>query len=162
MEAKLLDSCSDEPDTKTAIKPEYISQFNEGKLEPRYGLFKDAFFHEASMPKGNISVAIKFADFLTSNSPTPPKNVTPGAFHRLPEPSKDIEKVKRDIKEFGFGLAKNALTPEYIIILKKATQEQAARERKAGVSAVDGGPNAPTSVFGLLSTKVFKTSSQIS
>ncbi|KAJ0304943.1 hypothetical protein COL516b_005726 [Colletotrichum fioriniae] len=118
-EAKFLDSCSDEPDTKVTIKPENISQFYEGKLEPRYGLFKDAFFHEASMPKGNVPIAIKFADLLTPNPPVPPKKVVPGAFARLPEPTEDIDQVKRDIKEFGYG------------------------ERKAGVSATDGGPDAP-------------------
>ncbi|KAI8169549.1 Dioxygenase [Colletotrichum sp. SAR 10_70] len=142
-EAKLLTSCPDEPDTKITIKPEYIAQFYEGKLEPRYGLFKDAFFHEAAMPKGNVPVAIKFADLLTPNPPVPPKKVVPGAFARLPEPTEDIEQVKRDVKEFGYGLVKNALTPEQVAILKKATQEQAAGERKAGVSAADGGPNAP-------------------
>ncbi|KXH69490.1 hypothetical protein CSAL01_07174 [Colletotrichum salicis] len=142
-EAKFFDSCSDEPDTKVTIKPEYMSQFYEGKLEPQYGLFKDAFFHEASMPKGNVPVAIKFADLLTPNPSTPPKKVVPGAFARLPEPSEDIDQVKRDIKEFGYGLVKNALNPEQVSILKKGTQEQAAGERKAGVSAADGGPNAP-------------------
>ncbi|KAL0932267.1 uncharacterized protein CTRU02_213220 [Colletotrichum truncatum] len=142
-EAKLADSSTDEPDTKLTIKPEYISQFYEGKLEPRYGLFKDAFFHEASMPKGNIPIAIKFADLLTPNPPVPPKKVTPGAFPRLPSPTEDIEQVKRDIKEFGYGLVKNALNPEQVAIMKKATQEQAAGERQAGVSAADGGPNAP-------------------
>lgn len=44
-----------------------IAQFYEGKLEPRYGLFKDAFFHPASMPKGSIPLGIKFADLLTPN-----------------------------------------------------------------------------------------------
>ncbi|KAF6808236.1 phytanoyl-dioxygenase [Colletotrichum sojae] len=133
-EAKLLDSSADEPDTKITIKPEYISQFYEGKLEPRYGLFKDAFFHEASMPKGNILAAIKFADLLTPNSPVPPKKVVPGAFPRLPQPTTDIEQVKRDIQELGYGLLKYALIHSQIQILKKTVQEQAA---------ADGGPNAP-------------------
>lgn len=47
-----------------------IAQFYEGKLEPRYGLFKDAFFHPASMPKGSIPLGIKFADLLTPNPRT--------------------------------------------------------------------------------------------
>ncbi|ORY64913.1 uncharacterized protein BCR38DRAFT_431318 [Pseudomassariella vexata] len=142
-EAKFLEDCSDEPDTKVTIKPEYIVQFYEGKLEPRYGIFKDAFFHVASMPQGNIPVAIKFGDLLTPFPPCPPKKVTPVAFPRLPQPTEDIEQVKRDIQEFGYGLVKNALTPSQVSILKTAVQEQAAGERAAGVARADGGPNGP-------------------
>lgn len=103
--ATILESCSDEPDTKLTIKPEYISQFYENKLEPRYGLFKDAFFNEASMPQGKITVAIKFADLLTPVPPVPPKHAD--QFSRLPEATEDIEQVKRDVKEFGYGIVSN-------------------------------------------------------
>ncbi|KAK7743561.1 hypothetical protein SLS53_004096 [Cytospora paraplurivora] len=139
--AKLLETSSDEPNTKVTIKPEYIAQFYEGKLEPRYGLFKDAFFHEASMPKGDIPLAIKFADLITPDPPTPPKPAS--NFTRLPQPTEDIDQVKRDVKEFGYGLVKNALTPEQTAIIKKAIQEQAAGENKAGIGQADGGPNGP-------------------
>ncbi|KAK8115690.1 Phytanoyl-dioxygenase [Apiospora sp. TS-2023a] len=140
-EAKILGSCDDEPDCRLNIKPEYIIQFYENKLEPRYGLFKDAFFNEASMPSGKIPVAIKFADLLTPHPPTPPKPAS--AFSRLPEPTEDVEQVKRDIEEFGYGLAKNVLSPEQVAIMRKAVVEQAAGERKAGIAQVDGGPDGP-------------------
>ncbi|KAK8070298.1 Phytanoyl-dioxygenase [Apiospora phragmitis] len=140
-EAKVLDSCQDEPHCRLNIKPEYIIQFYEGKLEPRYGLFKDAFFNEASMPSGKIPVAIKFADLLTPHPPTPPKPAS--VFSRLPEPTEDIEQVKRDIEEFGYGLVKNVLSPEQVAIMRKAVVEQAAGERKAGIAQVDGGPDGP-------------------
>ncbi|KAK7931149.1 Phytanoyl-dioxygenase [Apiospora marii] len=140
-QAKILDSCDDEPDCRLNIKPEYIIQFYENKLEPRYGLFKDAFFNEASMPSGKIPVAIKFADLLTPHPPTPAKPAS--AFSRLPEPTEDVEQVKRDIEEFGYGLAKNVLSPEQVAIMRKAVVEQAAGERKAGIAQVDGGPDGP-------------------
>lgn len=139
--ASILASTNDEPDTKLNIKPEYIAQFYDGKLEPRYGLFKDAFFNEASMPSGSIPVAIRFADLLTPHPPAPPKHAD--AFVRLPQPTEDIEQVKRDIKEFGYGLVKDVLTPEQCAIMKKAVQEQAAGEREAGIAQVDGGPQGP-------------------
>lgn len=139
--ASILASTNDEPDTKLNVKPEYISQFYDGKLEPRYGLFKDAFFNQASMPSGSIPVAIKFADLLTPNPPVPPKHAD--AFLRLPQPTEDIEQVKRDIQEFGYGLVKNVLTPEQCAIMKKAVQEQAAGEREAGIAQMDGGPQGP-------------------
>ncbi|RFU28414.1 hypothetical protein B7463_g7915, partial [Scytalidium lignicola] len=136
----LLESTDEEPDCRLNTKPEYLLQFSEGKLEPRYALFKDAFFHEASMPKGNLRVAIKFADLLCPVNPSPPKAIT-GV--KLPQPTEDIEQVKRDIAEFGYGLVKNALNSEEVSTLKKAVFEQAAGEAKAGVAAKDGGPNAP-------------------
>lgn len=108
--ASIVNSTDNEPDTKLNIKPEYIIQFYEGKLEPRYGLFKDAFFNEASMPSGRIPVAIKFADLLTPHPPVPPKAAD--TFDRLPQPTEDIEQVKRDIKEFGYGLVSSpAVSP---------------------------------------------------
>lgn len=138
--ASIISSTNDEPDTKLNIKPEYIAHFYDGKLEPRYGLFKDAFFNEASMPSGRIPVAIKFADLLTPSPPVPPKHAD--AFARLPQPTEDIEQVKRDIKEFGYGIVKNVLTPEQCAIMKKAVQEQAAGEHEAGIAQMDGGPKA--------------------
>jgi hypothetical protein len=39
-EPKLVTTAEGEPDCRLKIKPEYIVQFAEGKLEPRYGLFK--------------------------------------------------------------------------------------------------------------------------
>lgn len=139
--ASILASTDDEPDTKLNIKPEYIAQFYDGKLEPRYGLFKDAFFNEASMPSGRIPVAIKFADLLTPNPPVAPKHAD--AFDRLPQPTEDIEQMKRDIKEFGYGIVKNVLTHDQCAIMKKAVQEQAAGEREAGIAQMDGGPQGP-------------------
>ncbi|KAI0151698.1 hypothetical protein GGR57DRAFT_492750 [Xylariaceae sp. FL1272] len=127
--AQIVTSIAGEPDTKLNIKPEYITQFYEGKLEPRYGLFKDAFFNVAFMPSGSIPVAIKFADLLTPHPPIPPNNAD--QFDRLPQPTEDIEQVKNDIKESGYGIAKNVLTPEQVAIIKKAVQEQAAGEREA-------------------------------
>jgi len=140
-EPRLLEKTEDTPDTRLNIKPEYIIQFYEGKLEPRYGLFKDAYFHEASLPQGNLRIAIKFADLLCPVNPSNPKHYQPGM--RLPQPTEDLEQVKRDIREFGYGLVKNALTPEEVAILKKAVQQQAAGERKAGVANMDGGPHGP-------------------
>ncbi|KAK6822410.1 hypothetical protein PG995_012130 [Apiospora arundinis] len=137
----LLDQFIGEPDTKVTIKPEYIIQFYEGKLEPRYGLFKDAFFHEASMPQGKIPVAIKFADLLTPDPPSPPRLYQPGM--RVPRPTEDIAQVKRDITEFGYGLVANALTPSQVAILRSALKQQAEGEVHAGVAAHDGGPHSP-------------------
>ncbi|KAI0423853.1 hypothetical protein F5Y09DRAFT_175360 [Xylaria sp. FL1042] len=138
--AQIVDSTDDEPDTRLKIKPEYISLFYEGKLEPRYALFKDGILDQALLPMGLTPVAIKFADLLSPHPPLPPKPAD--QFERLPQPS-DIDQVKRDIKEFGYGIAKDVLTAEQVAIMKKAVQEQAAGEREAGIGQADGGPNRP-------------------
>lgn len=142
-EPRLVESLDgqEEADARVNTKAEYIIQFHEGKLEPRYGLFKDAFFHEASLPKGSLRIAIKFADLLCPVNPVPPKHYAPGS--RLPQPTEDLDQVKSDIREFGYGLVKNALSPEQVATLKKAVQQQAAGEQKAGVGKFDGGPDGP-------------------
>ncbi|KAH6645904.1 hypothetical protein BKA67DRAFT_526154 [Truncatella angustata] len=132
-----------EPDVEITIKPEYIIQFSEGVLDPRLGMFKDALFHETSMPKGDIPKAVRFADLLTPDPPVAPKHADAFIGQELPKPTSDISQVKRDIQKFGYGFVENALSQEEVRILKKAVQEQAAGERKDGVATFDGGPHAP-------------------
>ncbi|KAI9642122.1 hypothetical protein NHQ30_008923 [Ciborinia camelliae] len=138
---KLLDSTDEKPDCSFKTKSIYIIEFYEGKLEARYGLFKDAFFHEVSLPQGDMKMAIKFGDLLTPNPPSPVQKFT--GTERLPQPTEDLEQVKADMREFGYGLLKNALSPEEIARYKRAIKLQAAGETKAGVATNDGGPNAP-------------------
>lgn len=85
------------------IKPEYIIQFYEGALDPRLGMFKDAIFHEPSMPKGDIPKAVRFADLLTPNPPVAPQGVSAFEVGDLPKPTEDIAQVKRDVKKWGYG-----------------------------------------------------------
>lgn len=129
-----------EPDCSLKVHPEYIKQFAEGKLEPRYGLFKDAFFDETTLPQGSIKVAVKFADFLCPEVPVHPQMPQNS---RLPIPTEDLDQVLADISEFGYGLVKNALSPEQVKTLKSAVHQQARGESDAGVAKKDGGPNAP-------------------
>ncbi|EME84986.1 uncharacterized protein MYCFIDRAFT_111312, partial [Pseudocercospora fijiensis CIRAD86] len=139
-EPVLTSSHDEEPACSVKIKPEYIKQFVEGKLEPRYGLFKDGFFDETTLPKGDIKTAVKFADYLCpvdrTNLPSAPSS------EKLPKPTQDIEQALSDVKKWGYGLVSNALTPDEISTLRSALQQQAAGEINAGVSKHDGGPKA--------------------
>lgn len=137
--AQLLRSSSDEPACRVKIKPLYIKRFIEGKLEPRYGLFKDGFFNPDTLPTGEIKVAVKFGDLLCPSNPIHPTSYTEG----LPIPTEDLDQVRADIKQWGYGLVKNALTPEEVHKYREALRQQAAGEVKAGLAAKDGGPNAP-------------------
>ncbi|ESZ93196.1 hypothetical protein SBOR_6428 [Sclerotinia borealis F-4128] len=149
--SKLLDGTDEKEDCRVNTKSIYIIEFYEGRLEPRYGLFKDAFFHKAYLPQGDIKMAIKFADMLTPNPPSPLKKFTGN--ERLPQPTEDLEQVKADMREFGYGLVKNALTPEEITKYQRAVKLQAAGETKAGVAANDGGPNTPNQRIWTLTNK---------
>ena len=137
----ILQSYDGEPDCAVKVKPQYIRQFYEGQLEPRYALFKDGFFDETTLPKGDIKVAVKFADALCPIDPSHP--VAPKSDSKLPSPTEDMEQVRRDLKEFGYGLVKNALTPEQVKIMAEAVRQQGQGEVESGVSAHDGGAKSP-------------------
>lgn len=92
-----------EPDAKVTIKPEYIIQFSQGNLDPRLGMFKDALFHEPSMPRGNIPKAVRFADLLTPSPPKPLSSIDYSKLGPLPSPTDDIDRLKSDVVSFGYG-----------------------------------------------------------
>ncbi|OAP56164.1 hypothetical protein AYL99_09343 [Fonsecaea erecta] len=140
-EPRILQKFDGEPDCRVKIKPRYIIAFAQGLLEPRFALFKDGFFDESTLPKGDIKVAVKFADALCPVDPVHPASPKPGA--RLPTPTEDIDQVRRDLKEFGYGLVKNALTRDQVDVLAEAIRQQGCGEVEAGVAARDGGPNGP-------------------
>jgi ectoine hydroxylase-related dioxygenase (phytanoyl-CoA dioxygenase family) len=102
--------------------------------------YLDAFFDESTLPKGRIPVAVKFADYLTPVNVMHP--VVPQGIE-LPKPTEDLDQVRADLRKFGYGFVKNALSPGQVEILKKAVKQQAAGEVEAGVAAKDGGPNTP-------------------
>lgn len=103
--AVLLDDLPEgaEPDVKITINPDCIVQFSEGNLDTRLGMFKDAIFHEPSMPKGDIPKAVRFADLLTPHPPDPLKTADFFDPDKLPKPTEDLDQVKKDIKDFGYG-----------------------------------------------------------
>ncbi|TLS27313.1 hypothetical protein PpBr36_04272 [Pyricularia pennisetigena] len=139
----LLDGTDAVPEAQTTLKPGYVIRFHEGALDPRLGLFMDARTNPATVPTGNVPRIIRWADLLNKT----PVQLLKGAQHidhdRLPRPTEDLQQVKRDIEEFGYGLIENALLPAEVAIISDALNSQAAGERAAGVATFDGGPNGP-------------------
>lgn len=93
---------------------------------------KEGFFDETTLPKGEIKVAVKFADMLT---PNPPTNLTPISkldAKQLPRPTEDVDQVRRDIKEWGYGLVANAMSAREIHVMQEALRQQAAGEVENG------------------------------
>ncbi|KAF2472750.1 PhyH-domain-containing protein [Lindgomyces ingoldianus] len=71
---------------------------------------------------------------------SPPDSNT---YSHLPEPTTDVDQVKRDLREFGYGFVKDALAPEQLAALQKRLKGQADGEVAAGVAYFDGGPKKP-------------------
>ncbi|GJD03541.1 phytanoyl-dioxygenase [Colletotrichum higginsianum] len=144
-QTQLLDSVGADVkvDVEVTIKPAYIVRFHEGTLDPRMGLFMDARVYEPSVPKGDVPKLIRFADLLNKSPPSllgKAQDLDPSA---LPQPTEDIEQIKKDLIEYGYGLVKNALLPKEVEIIKNAVLQQAAGERQAGVATFDGGSKGP-------------------
>ena len=140
-EPELQFTCDVEPACSVKIKPEYIEQFVDGRLEPRYGLFKDGFFDPTTLPTGDIKVAVKFADYLCPVARTDLPRVTDTS--KLPKPTEDIDQVLADVKQWGYGLVANALSPAEVAKLRSALRQQAKGEVDAGVAKNDGGAHGP-------------------
>jgi len=53
----------------------------------------------------------------------------------LPEPSKDIQRLRRDFREWGYCLIEDATSPEQTRVLHERVAEQAAAERALAAEA---------------------------
>ncbi|KAF7189654.1 Dioxygenase [Pseudocercospora fuligena] len=121
------------------VQPEQVEELRVGWGDDP----STVVFMKSQSKKGDLIQAIRFADLLTSEPSVEPTHIKDLNRDELPKPTEDIEQVKRDIKKWGYGMLANALSPEQVSIMKKALQEQAAGERKAGVAILDGGPTRP-------------------
>lgn len=61
----------------------------------------------------------------------------------LPKPTKDITKLRADLREWGYCLIDEALSPEQYQNLRMRLEEQALAERKAGLACWMGTAPAP-------------------
>lgn len=54
--------------------------------------------------------------------------------HALPRPTKDIERLRRDLLEWGYCMVEEALSTEQIRVIRERVLEQAEGERLAGIA----------------------------
>ena len=59
----------------------------------------------------------------------------------LPQPTEDLEVIKSNIDEFGYGLLANGISPEEVAAGRTRLEEQAEAEAKLGTAHRDAGPN---------------------
>jgi hypothetical protein len=134
--AKLLNSCNATPHVKMRMRPQALVHLIDGLMDNRYG---HMFNHIEST--GDLRMSIKFADLISPRQPANPPDFT--KYKQLPKPTTDIEQVKRDLKEWGYGLIKDALTGKKLTALQKRLKDQAQGEIEAGVAYFDGGSKKP-------------------
>jgi hypothetical protein len=80
---------------------------------------------------------------LTPNPPTNPIPISQIDAKKLPKPTEDLDQVRQDMKDWGYGLIANAMSPREVHVMREALMQQAKGEMDNGVANRDGGPNAP-------------------
>lgn len=134
--AKIVPTCNAKPDVKVRMRPQALVHLIEGLMDTRYG---HMFNHiEAT---GDLRMSIKFADLVSPRQPASPPDYT--KYKELPKPTTDLAQVKKDLKEWGYGLVKDALKGKQLAAIQKRLRDQAQGEIEAGVAYFDGGANKP-------------------
>ena len=124
---------------KLHARPYMIQRWVDGLMEARYSL---AYGHIHLEPGTPTRIATKFVDGLTPFGAKHPK-LHPEMIPQLPKPTEDVAQVKKDLKDFGYGLFKNAISGDELARLQTRLEEQAQGEADAGKAFFDGGENRP-------------------
>ncbi|KAK3714309.1 hypothetical protein LTR37_007895 [Vermiconidia calcicola] len=121
------------------MRPHMIQRWVDGLMEARYSL---SYGHIHLAPGTPPRIGTKFVDGLTPFGAVHPK-LDPNMIFKLPKPTEDVAQIKRDLKDFGYGLLKNAISREELKRLQVRLKEQAQGEADTGVGFFDGGENKP-------------------
>lgn len=134
----ISESCPEDgvPNVKLRMRPLTMLHFGEGLMDTRYA----SHFNQIQST-GDARLGVKFADLLSPVQPSSPPDLS--SYARLPSPTTSIDQVKRDLREFGYGFIKDALSASQLSALQTRLKDQAAGEVVAGVSYADGGPKKP-------------------
>ncbi|KAI9008648.1 hypothetical protein DFJ74DRAFT_688203 [Hyaloraphidium curvatum] len=62
---------------------------------------------------------------------------------RLPQPTRDLRRLRADLVEFGYALLADGMSKEQVAAVRERVYEQARNERKAGLASLDAGPPPP-------------------
>jgi len=135
-EPKISETTDGQPDVKVRMRPLTVLHLGEGLMDTRY-----AHHFNQIQSTGDSRLGAKFADLLSPVQPKSPPDLS--TYSRLPEPTTDIDQVKRDLREFGYGFVKDALSPTQLAALQKRLKDQADGEVASGQAYFDGGPKRP-------------------
>jgi hypothetical protein len=132
-------SVSNKSSGRLNARPYMIQRWVDGIMEARYSL---SYGHIHIAPGTPPRIATKFIDGLTPFGATHPK-LDPEMVPRLPQPTTDVAQVKTDLKDFGYGLLKDAISGDELKRLQTRLKDQAKGEVDGGVGFFDGGESKP-------------------
>jgi len=120
--------------------PRLMAGFLNGTMEPRTALLY------GRMPfSGKSEIAVRCLDELAGKRYPRLEHFTDLPF---PEPTKDLELRRAQLREYGFCITKDALSREQLEALRKRLDDQAAAELAAEVAYQDGGKGADKAARG--------------
>lgn len=76
--------------------------------------------------------------------PTPAESMSN---HPLPTPTRDLDRARADLDQFGFCLLADAMEPRWLAALRTRIDEQALAEEQAGIAYFDGAPHQNWGTF---------------
>ena len=132
----VLSSCNDKPHSQVRMRPQTVMHLVSGLMDNRY-----AHSFGFIVVEGDGAVSIRFGDLISPRQLAKPKDLS--AYPNLPKPTTDIEQVKRDLKEFGYGFVKDALSGAQLAAVQQRLKDQAQGEAEAGLGYFDGGEKTP-------------------
>ncbi|GKT50421.1 uncharacterized protein ColSpa_10602 [Colletotrichum spaethianum] len=114
-----------QPDLASTIKPEYVLDVMEGRINPQQA------FRLYARPPCPGAFASRFS---VQGPPAPVGSSEELDAESLPKLSEDIQQIKSDLEKWGYAFVANALTADEVKVIKTALEEQAAGEKQAGIA----------------------------
>ena len=111
-----------------------LSRIMNGVVEPRNGLLYGWMTF-----KGQLESGIRLCDELAGNRFPRQENFSD---HALPEPTKDWDLARHQLRDYGYCIVKDAISQEQLQALRIRLDDQAAAELEAGIAFLDGGRGA--------------------
>jgi len=88
---------------------------------------------------GDKLLGIRFGDMISGSEDHGELPLT----ENLPEPTRDMERARRDFSEFGYCLIRDAMSHTTVAAVRRRLIEQAQGEAALGIGLFDGGPDQP-------------------
>lgn len=116
------------------VTPRIMASMINGTMEPRTMLLY------GRMPfSGNVACAVRWLDELAGKRYPRQEHFTDLP---LPAPTTDLELRRKQLREYGYCITKDALSKEQLEAVRKRLDDQATAELALGVAYEDGGKGA--------------------
>lgn len=139
--ARIIDGTAT-PEISLIISPSHLTAIIDNELQIRmatqFGYIRT---------ENDLAEVIRFGDALAGRI----GGDVVAPFATLPRVTEDLVQAEADLREFGYTIISNALSPEEVAALKTRLVEQCEAEDQMGVAVRDGGADLPNQrCFGLI------------